>query len=145
MLNSMTITICWIVLLVVLIVIELMTMGLTTIWFAGGALVAAIVSAIGAPLWLSIVLFAVVSAVLLFFTRPVAMKHFNNRLTKTNVESIIGAHAIVIEEINNLKGQGRVKVDGKEWSARAKDETAVIPKDAVVAVSEVSGVKLIVE
>ncbi|MCR5502970.1 MAG: NfeD family protein [Lachnospiraceae bacterium] len=140
----MTVTIVWIVLLVVLLGVELATMGLTTIWFAGGALVAAIASALGAPVWLSAGLFVVVSAVLLFFTRPVAMKHFNNRLTRTNVDSVIGTHAIVIEEINNLKGEGRVKVDGKEWSARSADESAVIPKDAVVEVKEVSGVKLIV-
>ena len=91
-----------------------------------------------------LILFVIVSAVLLFFTRPVVAKHFNNRLTKTNVDSIIGAHAVVTEEINNLKGQGQVKVDGKEWSARSEDETLIIPKEAVVEVKKVSGVKLIV-
>ncbi len=142
--TQMTITLIWIGVLVVLLIIEFATMGLTTIWFAGGALVAAIASALGAPVWLSVLLFVVVSAVLLFFTRPVVAKHFNNRLTRTNVDSIVGTHAVVTEEINNLKGQGQVKVDGKEWSARSEYETLIIPKEAVVEVKKVSGVKLIV-
>ena len=142
---GMYVTIFWIVLLVVLLIIELATMGLTTIWFAGGALIAAIASALHAPLWLDIVLFVGVSGALLFFTRPIALKHFNNRLTRTNVESIIGEKAVVIQDIDNLKGEGTVRVGGKEWSARSASDEVKLPKDAVVTVKEVSGVKLIVE
>ncbi len=142
---GMYVTIFWIAAMVILLIVEIATLGLTTIWFAGGALIAAIASALGAPLWLSILLFVLVSAVLLFFTRPIVKKHFNGKLVKTNVESIVGAHAVVTEEIDNIKGLGQVKVDGKEWTARSEDESRIIPKDTVVTVKEVSGVKLLVE
>ena len=91
-----------------------------------------------------IVLFLVVSALLLFFTRPVAVKYFNKDRVRTNVESLIGQQAIVISEINNLQGIGQVTVNGQEWSARSTDEEAAIPVGCVVIIERVSGVKLIV-
>ena len=117
----------WLVLLILFIVAELATMGLTTIWFAGGALIAAIAAALHAPLVLQVALFLIVSIVLLFFTRPIAVKYFNKDRVRTNVESMIGRQAIVISEINNLEGVGQVTVG------------------TVVVVCAVSGVKLIVE
>ena len=72
--------------MVVCIVVELITMGLTTIWFAGGALIAAIAAALSLPLWLQILLFLAVSLVLLYLTRPVAVKYFNKDRVKTNAE-----------------------------------------------------------
>lgn len=135
----------WLVLLILFIVAELATMGLTTIWFAGGALVAAIAAALHAPLVLQVALFLVVSIVLLFFTRPIAVKYFNKDRVRTNVESMIGRQAIVISEINNLEGVGQVTVSGQEWSARSRNEAQQIPVGTVVVVCAVSGVKLIVE
>lgn len=137
--------IVWLVFLIVCIVVELATMGLTMIWFAGGALVAAIAALCHAPLVLQIVLFLLVSVVLLFFTRPIAVKYFNKDRVKTNVESMIGRQAIVISEINNLEGVGQVTVGGQEWAARSKDEDVEIPVGTVVIVKAISGVKLIVE
>lgn len=134
----------WLIVFVVLVIIEIITMGLTTIWFAGGALVATLAAAVYAPLWVQIVLFLVVSALLLFFTRPVAVKYFNKDRVRTNVESLIGQQAIVISEINNLQGIGQVTVNGQEWSARSTDEEAAIPVGCVVIIERVSGVKLIV-
>lgn len=134
----------WLIVFVILVVIEIITMGLTTIWFAGGALAATIAAACHAPLWVQIVLFLVVSALLLFFTRPVAVKYFNKDRVRTNVESLIGQQAIVISEINNLQGIGQVTVNGQEWSARSADEETTIPVGCVVVVKSVSGVKLIV-
>ncbi len=134
----------WLIVFVVLVIIEIITMGLTTIWFAGGALVATLAAAVQAPLWVQIVLFLVVSALLLFFTRPVAVKYFNKDRVRTNVESLIGQQAIVISEINNLQGIGQVTVNGQEWSARSTDEEAAIPVGCVVIIERVSGVKLIV-
>ena len=81
---------------------------------------------------------------LLFFTRPVAVKYFNKDRVRTNVESLIGQQAIVISEINNLQGIGQVTVNGQEWSARSTDEEAAIPVGCVVIIERVSGVKLIV-
>lgn len=135
----------WLVFLIVCIVVELLTMGLTTVWFAGGALIAGIAALCHAPLWLQIVLFLVVSIILLCFTRPIAVKYFNKDRIKTNVESLIGRQAIVISEISNLEGIGQVTVGGQEWTARSKDENAQIPVGTVVIVRAINGVKLIVE
>ncbi len=135
----------WLAVLVVCVGIEIATMGLTTIWFAGGALVSAILAALNAPLWLQIVAFFVVSLILLYLTRPVAVKYFNKDRVKTNVESMIGRQAIVISEIDNLQGIGQVTVGGQEWSARSVKDDVQLPVGSVVVVRSVSGVKLIVE
>lgn len=142
---ELNMTIVWLVILVVLVVIELATMGLTTIWFAGGALMAAIISIPGTPLALQILIFLVVSAILLYFTRPIAVKYFNKDRIRTNVESMIGRQAIVISEINNIEGTGQVNTGGMEWSARSSYHNIVLPVGAVVTVLGVDGVKLIVE
>ncbi len=134
----------WLILLVLLLGIEILTLGLTTIWFAGGALVAFFAALLGAGLVVQIVLFAGVSLVLLAFTRPLAVKYLNHRTTKTNVDSIVGRHGEVVEEINNLQAQGQVKIDGMPWTARAEREEEIIPAGTVVTVVQVSGVKLIV-
>lgn len=135
----------WLAVLVVCVGIEIATMGLTTIWFAGGALVSAILAALNAPLWLQIVAFFAVSLILLYLTRPVAVKYFNKDRVKTNVESLIGRQAIVISEIDNLQGIGQVTVGGQEWSARSVKDDVQLPVGSVVVVQSVSGVKLIVE
>ena len=135
----------WLAVLVVCVGIEIATMGLTTIWFAGGALVSAILAALNAPLWLQIVALFVVSLILLYLTRPVAVKYFNKDRVKTNVESLIGRQAIVISEIDNLQGIGQVTVGGQEWSARSVKDDVQLPVGSVVVVRSVSGVKLIVE
>lgn len=135
----------WLVLLILLVAIEAVTMGLTTIWFAGGALTAILASALGAPLYIQITLFLAVSVALLLFTRPLAMRYFNNNRVKTNAESLIGRLAVVEEDVDNLKAVGRVSVNGQEWSARSTLDERCIPKGAVVVVCAISGVKLIVE
>ena len=120
-------------------------MGLTTIWFAGGALIAAVSAALGAPLWLQIALLVAVSLVLLYFTRPIAVKYFNKDRVKTNVESLVGKQAIVISEIDNLQGIGQVTVGGREWSARTTVDGIKLPVGSVVMIRAISGVKLMVE
>ena len=142
---ALNMTVLWLVILVVLVVIELATMGLTTIWFAGGALAAALISIPGTPLALQILIFLVVSAILLYFTRPIAVKYFNKDRIRTNVESMIGRQAIVISEINNIEGTGQVNTGGMEWSARSSYHNIVLPVGAVVTVLGIDGVKLIVE
>ena len=141
----MNLTTIWLIVFVVCIIAEIISMGLTTIWFAGGALVAAVVAAIGAPLWLQITLFAVVSLVLLYFTRPIAVKYFNKDRVKTNAESLVGKQAIVISEIDNLQGIGQVTVGGQEWTARTTQEGITLPVGSVVVIRAISGVKLMVE
>ncbi|MDE7269578.1 MAG: NfeD family protein [Acetatifactor sp.] len=136
--------IVWLVVLIVAIGIEVGTLGLTSIWFAGGALIAVIAAAFSLPIWLQILLFLVVSLLLMVFTRPVAVKYFNKDRVRTNVESMIGRQAIVISEIDNLQGIGQVTVGGQEWSARSEDDKKHMDVGTVVDVVAVSGVKLIV-
>ena len=135
--------IVWIVLLIVAVVVELITMGLTSIWFAGGALVALIASALNGPLWLQIACFVVVSVLLLLFTRPIAVKYFNKDRVKTNAESIVGQQAIVLSQVDNLQGIGQVSVGGQEWSARSVSDDEILEPGNVVEVVAISGVKLI--
>ena len=141
----MNLTTIWLIVFVACIAIEIITMGLTTIWFAGGSLAAAIVSAIGAPLWLQLVLFFGVSLLLLYLTRPVAVKYFNKDRVKTNAESLVGQQAIVISDIDNLQGIGQVTVNGQEWSARNVRGDERLSVGSVVFIRAISGVKLMVE
>lgn len=141
----MNLTTIWLIIFVACIVIEIISMGLTTIWFAGGALIAAVAAALGVPLWIQIVLFVLVSLVLLYFTRPIAVKYFNKDRIKTNAESMVGKQAIVISEIDNLQGIGQVTVEGKEWTARTVTDGITLPTGSVVIIRAISGVKLMVE
>lgn len=142
---DLSMTVIWLAILVALVVIELLTMGLTTIWFAGGALVATIASLFGAPLAVQIILFLVASGLLLYFTRPLAVKYFNKDRVRTNAESLVGRQAIVISEIDNLQGIGQVNVGGMEWSARTRVDGVKLPVGTVTTILAINGVKLIVE
>lgn len=135
----------WLIVLILSIGIEVATLGLASIWFAGGALVALIASAFQAPVIVQIILFFGVSLALLCFTRPVAVKYFNKDRIKTNAESLVGKQAIVISEIDNLQGIGQVLVAGQEWSARCVDEGIRLAEGTVVEIVAISGVKLIVK
>ena len=136
--------IVWLAVAIVLLVVEIITLGLTTIWFAGGALVACVAAALQADFLVQVILFLVVSVMLLFFTRPVAMRYMNKNRTKTNSESLVGKEAVVLQEINNLKASGQVQLNGIEWTARAENMEDVIEKGAIVYVKKIEGVKLIV-
>lgn len=136
--------IVWLAVAIVLLVVEIITLGLTTIWFAGGALVACVAAALQADFLVQMMLFLVVSVVMLFFTRPVAMRYMNKNRTKTNSESLVGKEAVVLQEINNLKASGQVQLNGIEWTARAENMEDVIEKGAIVCIKKIEGVKLIV-
>lgn len=135
----------WLVVLILLVVIEIFTLGLTTIWFAGGSLAAIATAALGGPVWLQALIALVVSAALLFFTRPVAVKYFNKDRERTNAESLVGRQAIVISEIHNLQSMGQVIINGMEWTARSVVDDETISAGEVVVIRGISGVKLIVE
>ena len=139
----MTNSILWLLILAILIFIEIITLGLTTIWFAGGALIAFIVSLFYDNLLLEVILFLVVSVILLYFTRPLVMRYFNPKRTKTNYEGVIGKVAMVTTAIDNVNAIGQVIVDGQEWSAKALEDV-VIEKGAKVKIHGITGVKLIV-
>ena len=137
--------IMWLILLACFLVVEAITVGLTTIWFAGGALVAAIASGRGAGILIQWVLFLIVSLALLIFTRPMAVRYMNKGVPKTNVNSLIGERAVVIQKINNLEQTGQVRINDIEWMARTSSDEVTIPEHAIVTIEDVQGVKLIVK
>ena len=137
--------ICWLVVIVLFIAVEVNTMALTTIWFAGGAVAAFLAALAGLTIKTQLVLFLIVSLVLLIFTRPFAMKFVNKGPVNTNAMDLIGKKARVTAEINNQLSKGAAVVNGQEWTARAAEEEAVIPEGEIVLIKEIRGVKLIVD
>lgn len=137
--------IIWLALVLVFVIIEMISLGLTSVWFAAGALVSGISAMFGAPIWLQWVLFIVSSSILLACTRKLAVKHLNNHLEKTNAEGLPGKQSIVIETIDNAVPSGKIRIGDVEWTARAVKEGEVIPKNQRVVIREISGVKCMVE
>ena len=138
------IAIYWLIAIVVLLVIEALTMGLTTVWFAGGALAAFIACVAGGELLLQIILFVAVSLILLIFTRPFARRYINKEPEKTNVEGLIGREVRVTERIDNRQGTGAAVVDGQPWTARSAVDDEIIAEDTMAVIEAVRGVRLIV-
>lgn len=138
-------SIFWLGLFVILLIIELATMGLTTIWFAGGSVAGFIISILNGSIVIQGIAFIIVSIILLVFTRPFAIQYVNKNRAKTNVEGIIGKSAVVIEAIDNLQELGHASLNGLEWMARTQDDQTRIEKGKTVEVVRVSGVKLIVK
>lgn len=134
----------WLIMVIVLIVIEIITMDLTTIWFAGGALLTFIFSILFNNLTMEVIVFLVTSLSLLYFTRPWVKKHFNPKRIRTNYNAVIGEEALVISTIDNINGTGQVIINGMEWTARSTTHK-VIEKGTKVTIKEVTGVRLIVE
>lgn len=135
----------WLIAMIIFIIFELATMGLTTMWFALGALVALAVAVVGGPIGLQILVFVAVSLLTMFCFRKVAINLFNRNREKTNAEGLIGKKGIVIEDISNIHATGQVTVAGQEWTARSTDDDVTMEKGEVVVIRAISGVKLIVE
>lgn len=133
----------WLVLLVVLVAGEAITVGLTFIWFAVGALSALLVSVLGGPIWLQVVVFLALSAATLVLVRPVAAKLLTPGISPTNADRILNQVALVTEEIDNLAQTGQVKLSGQVWTARSEDEE-VIPAQTKVRILRIEGVKVFV-
>ena len=139
------ITLFWIALMVILIVIEVATVNLVTIWFACGACGAALVSVfLPNNLIVQAAVFVLITAVLLPLTRPL-VKKFAGKTTRTNADRSIGEKAVVIEKIDNLAAQGQVKVLGQVWSARAQNQDTTYDVGESVIVEHIEGVKVIVK
>lgn len=136
--------IVWLIAMVVLLIVEGLVPGLVSIWFALGALAALICSLLGAPVWLQILWFFVVSIAALVLTRPLAKKYINARVEPTNADVVIGKEGLVTEDIDNVLGTGAVTVLGKVWTARSVSDTN-IPAGSTVKILRIEGVKLIVE
>jgi membrane protein implicated in regulation of membrane protease activity len=132
------------VLLILFIIVELISVGLTSIWFAAGALVALIFAALGAAPAVQIVLFLVVSVILLAATRPWARKYINSRTQSTNAESLIGENIRIVQRVSNTDQTGMAVVHGQEWTVRTQDDNETIEEGQMATVLAISGVKLIV-
>lgn len=134
----------WLVLLLLFAVGEAVTVGLTCVWFAAGALAALVAALLGGAVWLQMALFIVVSVLCLLAVRPLARKYINPKVQPTNADRVIGAEALVTEEIDNLHGKGAVTVGGVVWTARSDSDT-VIPAGSLTRVLRIEGVKVFVE
>ena len=137
--------IIWLIIFVSFLVIEAMTAGLTSIWFAGGALAAAVAAYLGGNIFLQLGLFIGISVVLLLFTRPLAVKSMKSHKEETNVNSLIGKSAVVTQGIDNLAQTGQVRINDVEWLARTEEDSVKIPAEKIVKIIKVEGVKLIVK
>ncbi len=135
----------WLVIFVVLLGIEIATMALTTVWFAAGALVAFVLSLLGAGTQLQLAVFVIVSFVVLILVRPFAKKYVNTNVTKTNADSLIGKQARITEDVDNCQGSGAAVLNGQEWTARSVRDGLVLKAGEMVTVKEIRGVKLIVD
>ncbi len=136
-------SVVWLMLLVLFAVAEAVTVGLVSVWFAAGALVALLASFFTANIWLQITLFLVVSIVAMAILRPLARKFVLPTVVPTNADRVIGRQAVVTEDIDNLTAKGVVVIFGVAWSARSTTG-APIPKDSTVTVDRIEGVKLFV-
>ena len=141
---EMTMTMFWLIAMVFFLVVEAVTVGLVCIWFAAGSLVALLCAMFDAPVWLQIVVFLIVSAVTLYYTRPLVKKYVNNKVEPTNADIVIGKECRVTETIDNIAGTGAVYVDGKTWTARSAEDSETIPEGTLVTARQIDGVKLIV-
>ena len=135
-----TSVIVWLLLMILFLVVEGVTVGLFSLWFAGGALAALLAALMGGPGWLQCTLFALVSAALLLGLRPWIRKYMNPGKTATNADAIIGTQGYVIAAIDNVAASGQVKLGGMEWTARSTSGQP-IPVGTVVKVDRIEGVK----
>ena len=133
----------WIGALVLFVVLEAATAGITSLWFVLGAFVALGIALLGWAEWLQVGVFFIVSITSLFLLRPLVKKYIDPKKENTNVDALIGMQGLVLEKIDNISGQGRVKLGGMEWSARSENGEN-IEKDAVVTVVRIEGVKVFV-
>ena len=136
--------IIWLALVLLFAGAEAISVGLTSIWFAAGALCALIAALLGGSLWVQIALFLVVSILCLLAVRPLARRHLNSKVEATNADRVIGEQAQVTEDIDNIRGKGAVVIRGVAWTARSEDGSPV-PAGALVRVLRIEGVKVFVE
>ncbi len=136
-------TLLWFGILVLFLLLESATVAMVSLWFAVGALAAIAAAALGAGVTVQCVVFAVVSCGALALFRPLAGKYITPRITRTNVDSLIGQTCLVTRAIDNVQGTGEVKLGSLPWTARSTDGTP-IPAETRVRVDRIEGVKVFV-
>ena len=133
----------WLVAMVVFLLVEASTVTLVSTWFAIGSLAAALVAATGAGIGFQAAVFLLVSAVCLTALRPLVRKYIKPKLTKTNVDAVVGSTGLVTVAIDNVMAQGQVKLGAMYWTARSESGEP-IPEGTLVKAVRIEGVKAIV-
>ncbi len=136
-------TICWLIIMVVLLLFELVTVALTTVWFAAGALAAGIVSIFTEDFMIESIVFIIVSILTLILFRPSVAKKFNDKTQKTNIDEWIGKRVRITEKVDNKMATGTAVLNGQEWTVRAQDDNVTFDVGDMATVADISGVKLI--
>lgn len=132
----------WLVAGLLLIAAEVLSGDFVLLMLGAGALAAATSSAIGGNLLVDVLVFAVVSVALVTIARPMLKRRLHTAHVPTNVEALVGGHAVVVDTVD-AQG-GKVKLRGEVWSARAFDETQVLEPGQAVTVMDISGATAIV-
>ncbi|MBJ6612947.1 NfeD family protein [Streptomyces griseoincarnatus] len=133
----------WLIVAAVLAVAEIFTLTAALGMLSAAALVTAGVAAVGLPLWVQLLAYAVLAAVTLLFVRPLALRHLQRpQRTRFGVDALVGKPAQVLTAVSGT--DGRIRIDGEEWTARSYDETLVISPGKTVDVIEISGATAIV-
>lgn len=135
--------ILWLVLLVVFLMAEASTVTMISLWFAAGSLVAMVISFLHGAFWLQVTAFTVVSAILLIALRPLVRKYVTPKITKTNVDSVIGSTGLVTIAIDNVSAVGQVKLGAMVWTARSTSGEP-IAEGTLIRVDRIEGVKAFV-
>ena len=135
--------IIWLGLTVAFLIAEASTVTVISLWFAAGSLVAMAMSLLGGAIWLQSAAFLAVSVVLLTALRPLVRKYITPKVTKTNVDSIVGSTGLVTAPIDNITASGQVKLGSMYWTARSTTGEA-IPEGAKITVDRIEGVKVFV-
>lgn len=135
----------WLGVIIVTVIVEIISVGLTSIWLSGGALAALLICALGGHWGLQMAVFFIVTVILLAFTRPWALRFVESKKVRTNYEELIGREVRVTEPVDNRQGTGRAVYNGMEWTARAAEDDVLLDVDEMAKVVSVQGVKLILE
>ena len=135
----------WLIAAGVFFIIEMATIVFLVFWLGIGALLAMLTSFVTDSILIQSIVFVISSTLLLIFTRPLVNKFIKvPKEIKTNAYSIIGKKGIVISKINNIEGNGQVKIDGEIWSAKSLTDED-IPENSDVEIVEIDGVKAVVK
>ncbi len=135
----------WLILFVFLVIVEICTLQLVSLWFACGTLGAIAVTLLDGSVELQLIVFLGISLLLLILVKPLTDRYFRKHFVKTNTDSLVGKTARVTERIHNTEGFGAAVVNGLEWTAVAKDDEEIMEPGTYVTICAISGVKLIVE
>ena len=140
---TVSMAVIWLSLAVIFLIIEAITVGLATIWFAAGSFVALLLSLLDLPIWIQVLVFLIVSLCLLIFTRKIFVEKLKAGSEKTNVDALIGEEGLVTGKIAAFS-TGQVKINGQIWTAVGRTSDEVIEEGVLIQVIAIEGVKLIV-